>query len=139
MAFLGNIFTKYSYTTTDINHERTNDILSINSTQSNFSLTIQKTDEAIALPNNSPFENWAAARRFAGPLPFTFTYNAQNKTVLIIEGLRENWTPKPLKVLNYNFEFLNTMNLQNIVLANAFIIENIPYHWKKGKIEQWKN
>jgi uncharacterized protein YqjF (DUF2071 family) len=139
MAFLGNIFTKYSYTTTDINHERTNDILSINSTQSNFSLTIQKADEAIALPNNSPFENWAAARRFAGPLPFTFTYNAQNKTVLIIEGLRENWTPKPLKVLNYNFEFLNTMNLQNIVLANAFIIENIPYHWKKGKIEQWKN
>ena len=39
---------------------------------------------------------------------------------------------------NYNFEFFNTINLQNVVLANAFIIENIPYHWKKGRIEQWK-
>ena len=28
---------------------------------------------------------------------------------------------------------------QNAVLANAFIIENIPYYWKKGKIEKWKN
>ena len=139
MEHLGNIFTKYSYTTTDINKKTTNDILEINSKYSNFSLSIQNADEEIALPNISPFVNWKEARRFAGPLPFTFTYNSKNKTVLIIEGVRENWTPKPLKVLKYDFEFLNKMNFQNIVLANAFIIENIPYNWKKGRIEQWKN
>jgi uncharacterized protein YqjF (DUF2071 family) len=138
MEFLGNIFTKYSYTTTDINQVKENDILEISSRQSRFNLTIQNTDQDISLPNKSPFENWKEARRFAGPLPFTFTYNSTTKKVLIIEGVRENWTPKPLNVLNYNFEFLNSLNLQNVVLANAFIIENIPYHWKKGKTEQWK-
>lgn len=139
MEYLGNIFTKYSYTTTDIYRKETSNILQISSKKSNFNLTIQKTDEEIELPNNSPFENWKDARPFAGPLPFTFTYNSNDKTVLIIEGVRENWAPKPLKVLSYDIEFLNKMKLQNVVLANAFIIEDIPYHWKKGRIEQWKN
>lgn len=139
MEFLGNIFTKYSYTTTDINQIKTDGVLEINSNQSKFNLTILNTDEEIPLPENSPFENWKEARRFAGPLPFTFSYNATDKKVLIIEGVRENWTPKPLKVISYNFEFLKSLNLKNVVLANAFIIENIPYHWKKGKIELWNN
>lgn len=139
MELLGNIFTKYSYTTTDINQLKTDGILEINSNQSKFNLTILNTEEEIPLPENSPFENWKEARRFAGPLPFTFSYNATDKKVLIIEGVRENWTPKPLKVISYNFEFLKLLNLKNVVLANAFIIENIPYHWKKGKIELWNN
>jgi uncharacterized protein YqjF (DUF2071 family) len=139
MEWLGNIFTKYSYTTTDINQTTTDDLVEIFSKQSNFKVTIQKTTEDIALPHQSPFENWAAARRFAGPLPFTFTYDATKKAVLIIEGVRENWIPTPLKILNYDFDFLNKMNLQNVVLANTFIIKNIPYHWKKGRIESWKN
>jgi uncharacterized protein YqjF (DUF2071 family) len=139
MELLGNIFTKYSYTTTDINQIKTDGVLEINSNQSKFNLTILNTDEEIPLPENSPFENWKEARRFAGPLPFTFSYNATDKKVLIIEGVRENWTPKPIKVISYNFEFLKSLNLKNVVLANAFIIENIPYQWKKGKIEQWNN
>jgi len=139
MEYLGNIFTKYRYTTTDINRNETSEILEISSKKSKFSLIIQKSDKEIELPINSPFNNWKEARHFAGPLPFTFTYNSNDKTVLIIEGVRENWTPKPLMVLHYSFAYLNTMNLQNVVLANAFKIENIPYHWKKGRIEKWKN
>jgi uncharacterized protein YqjF (DUF2071 family) len=139
MELLGNIFTKYSYTTKDINQITNNDLIEIFSAQSNFKVTIHKTTEDIALPHQSPFENWAAARHFAGPLPFTFSYDEKKKTVLIIEGVRENWTPQPLKILDYNFDFLNTMNLQNVVLANAFIIKNIPYHWKKGRTELWRN
>lgn len=139
MELLGNIFTKYSYTTTDINQLKTEGILEINSNQSKFNLSILNTDEEIPLPENSPFDNWKEARRFAGPLPFTFSYNATDKKVLIIEGVRENWIPKPLKVISCNFEFLKSLYLKNVVLANAFIIENIPYHWKKGKIELWNN
>jgi len=30
------------------------------------------------------------------------------------------------------------MNLKGCVLANAFEINNIPYFWKKGRIEKWK-
>ena len=137
MELLGNIFTHYNYTTTDILQTNQNGTKEIKSIQSKFKLLIDNSTEDINLPENSPFAEWKEARRFAGPLPFTFTYNADKKEVLIIEGVRENWTPKPLKVIEYNFEFLKTLNIQNAVLANAFIIENIPYHWKKGKIEQW--
>ncbi len=29
----------------------------------------------LILPKGTPFGNWKEARRYAGPLPFTFTYN----------------------------------------------------------------
>lgn len=139
MAFMGNIFTHYNYTTTDINQTIKNDVNEIVSINSNFKIEIENTEiEIINLPKNSPFENWKEARRFAGPLPFTFTYNKENKEVLIIEGVRKNWKPKPVKVIDYDIAFLKSLKLKNIVLANAFIIKNIPYYWKKGKKESWK-
>jgi uncharacterized protein YqjF (DUF2071 family) len=138
MAFLGNIFTHYNYTTTDINQTKHFDTAEIISNNSKFKITLENSKENIALPKQSPFEDWKEARRFAGPLPFTFTYNVEKKEVLIIEGVRQNWIPKPLKVKDYEIGFLDTLNLKNQVLANAFIIENIPYYWKKGNIETWK-
>jgi uncharacterized protein YqjF (DUF2071 family) len=140
MEFLGNIFTHYSYTTTDITQEKLNGTTSISSNKSEFKIIIENSkDEDISLPHNSPFSNWKEARRFAGPLPFTFTYNNADKQVLIIEGVRENWKPAPVKVIDYQFAFLDNLKLSDIKLANAFIINNIPYYWKKGKIEQWTN
>ena len=139
MTFFGNIFTHYNYTTTDINRLTQNGTLEINSVKSGFTLVVENTAaNNISLPVESPFTDWKEARRFAGPLPFTFTYNPVDKKVLVIEGVRENWIPSPLKVLSYRFSFLDNMKLTGIRLANAFIIENIPYFWKKGKIEQWK-
>jgi uncharacterized protein YqjF (DUF2071 family) len=138
MEFFGNIFTHYNYTTTDIQQIEQQDTKEISSIKSKFKITIDKTAEQISLPEHSPFADWKDARRFAGPLPFTFTYNNETKEVLIIEGVRQNWTPNPVQVINYSFDFLKTLKLENPVLANAFIINNIPYYWKKGKIEQWK-
>jgi uncharacterized protein YqjF (DUF2071 family) len=139
MEFFGNIFTHYNYSTTDINNKRQHGIIEINSTKSDFVIKIEDAEnENIDLPVGSPFADWKEARRFAGPLPFTFTYNAANKEVLIIEGVREDWKPAPVKVIDYNFSFINNYNFKDVVLANAFIIRNIPYHWKKGTIEQWK-
>lgn len=138
MQIMGNIFTHYNYTTTDITQTENENIKEIQSIQSKFKVGIGKTEKDIPLPENSPFADWKEARRFAGPLPFTFTYNEKTKEVLIIEGVRQNWTPEPVKVINYQFEFLETLQLKNPILANAFIIKNIPYYWKKGKIESWK-
>lgn len=137
MAFMGNIFTHYNYTTTDVNQHITENKTEITSTQSNFKIVINKQVVEAKLPKNSPFENWKEARRFAGPLPFTFTYNKDTKEVLIIQGVRQNWKPKPIYIENYSIEFLKTLKLENHVLANAFIIENIPYYWKKGQKETW--
>lgn len=136
MALLGNIFTHYNYTTTDIHQIKKGAILEIYSNNSKFKVSISK--EEASLPEYSPFENWREARRFAGPLPFTFTYNEETKEVLIIEGVRQHWKPKPIKVHNYEIQFLKDLKLQDAVLANAFMIEDIPYYWKKGKVELWK-
>jgi uncharacterized protein YqjF (DUF2071 family) len=137
MEWLGNIFTHYKYTTTDILQHTNAGIKTIQSKQSTFKVSIDTTCDEVSLPQQSPFTNWKEARRFAGPLPFTFTYNANKKEVLIIEGVREHWIPTPIKVIDYQFAFLNSLQLQGAVLANAFEIKNIPYTWKKGKLEQW--
>ena len=138
MEFIGNIFTHYNYTTTDIKQFEQRNTKEIASINSKFKVTIDKTEEEISLPEHSPFADWKEARRFAGPLPFTFTYNDETREVLIIEGVRQNWIPNPVKIINYNFNFLSLLKLENPILANAFIIKNIPYYWKKGKIEPWK-
>jgi len=139
MEFFGNIFTQYSYTTTDISMAEKTNSINFKSIKSNFDITIETGNDGaeVSLPPHSPFANWKEARRFAGPLPFTFTYNKETKKILIIEGVRENWEPKPIKVLSYDISFLRSLNLRTIQLANAFIIQNIPYWWKKGKQEKW--
>lgn len=140
MEFFGNIFTHYNYTTTDINNNSLNGITTISSDKSGFNIKIEdRKNENIQLPTGSPFTDWKDARRFAGPLPFTFTYNAANNNILIIEGVREDWKPMPINVIDCNFSFIDNYKLTDVKLANAFIIRNIPYYWKKGKIELWKS
>jgi uncharacterized protein YqjF (DUF2071 family) len=138
MELLGNIFTHYKYTTTDIAISEQHGIQTIRSVKSDFLIKTDLLAENIPLPSGSPFTDWKEARRFAGPLPFTFTYNTEKKQMLIIEGVRQNWTPAPIRVIEARFAFLDELGLRNTRLANAFTISNIPYYWKKGKIESWK-
>src|SRR4030095_8370724 len=126
MEFFGNIFTHYNYSTTDIDQNTHNGQVQIKSHKSAFNIRIgDSKNENIALPTGSPCTGWKEARRFAGPLPFTFTYKALEKEVLIIEGVRENWKPMPVEVFEYNFSFLDNLKLGDVRLANAFIIRNI--------------
>jgi uncharacterized protein YqjF (DUF2071 family) len=138
MAFFGNIFTHYNYTSTDISQIKNGGKMEIRSEGSNFEVAVEESNGEILLPPNSPFSTWKEARRFAGPLPFTFTYNPKDKTVLIIEGVRHNWTPEPVNVSRYRIGFLDSLNLEGLVLANAFAVKNIPYYWKSGRIERWQ-
>jgi Uncharacterized conserved protein (COG2071) len=138
MSFWGNIFTHYNYTTTDIILSKENGKISISSLKSDLDIEVITNKAEVVLPPGSPFKDWKEARRFAGPLPFTFTYNKKTKEVLIIEGVRENWTPKPAEVVTNKVGFINQKAFKGIVLANIFLIERIPYYWKKGKIEIWK-
>ncbi len=138
MELMGNIFTHYNYTTTDIQETQHTNTKEIKSKISGFKVHIDTTAKKIALPENSPFPDWKQARRYAGPLPYTFTYNLDKKEVLLIEGVRQNWKPKPIKVVESSFVFLEFLKLENYVLANAFEINDIPYYWKKGRIDIWK-
>lgn len=138
MEFFGNIFTHYKYTTTDIQQNEIGGITELYSKKSDFNIRIDNTANEVELPINSPFSSWKEARRFAGPLPFTFTYSEPKKKVLIIEGVRSNWKPTPLKVLDHSFSFIDGLNLEGLELANAFKVEQVPYSWKTGKIDIWK-
>ncbi|MDW8272942.1 MAG: DUF2071 domain-containing protein [Chitinophagales bacterium] len=139
MEFLGNIFTHYNYTTTDILVETNDTFKTVRSQNSKFEIVIELSEDEVNIPEGSPFTDWKDARKFTGPLPFTFTFNKENRTVLIIEGVRQNWKPKPIKIKSYSIEFINSLKLQNVVLANAFEVTNIPYYWKKGKIDIFKS
>ncbi len=138
MQFFGNIFTHYQYTTTDISTVQRNNTTIISSAKSGLHIEVDTTKENVPLPAGSPFSDWKEARRFAGPLPFTFTYNENNRKVLIIEGVRENWTPAPVELISWKSSFIQSLSLRGLAPANAFIIRNIPYYWKKGRNELWK-
>lgn len=137
MKLLGNLFTHYNYDKIDIKYNTTIDKTEIASLQTGLTINVQYLNADTELPPHSPFADWKEARKYAGPLPHTFTYNEVTKQVLIIKGVRENWRPSPLKILDYNIPFINSLKLQGAQLANAFIITNIPYHWEKGTTEQW--
>lgn len=138
MELGGNLFTHYKFSTTDINLNTVNDLTEVSSQESGFYFKYELNAKAVHLPDNSPFNDWHEARKFSGPLPFTFTLNKKENKVLIVEGVRENWKPKPMNILDYNFPFLQQLNIGKPLLANAFIINDIPYYWRKGEQDLWQ-
>jgi len=138
MEFFGNLFTHYKYTTTDIAWREHDEVISISSNASCFAISFEEpTGEPVPLPVGSPFVDWKQARKFAGPLPCTFTADRGRDKVLIIEGVRQNWRPEPVRVIENKFSFLDDLNFSEVILANAFMIKKVPYYWKKGRIEKW--
>lgn len=136
MKVLGNIFTHYNYRTIDIVQETAENSWQIESVKGGFHINAQAIGP-VDLPEGSPFADWKEARRFAGPLPFTFTWQEERNEVLIIEGVRENWEPSPLKINSCRFSFIESLGFSEARLANAFVVKDIPYHWKKGRSEPW--
>ena len=128
----------YNYTTTDIKVIEEEGYREFSSDNSIFRIKINTDNLTPDLPSHSPFKTWKEARRYAGPLPFTFTYNKADKSVLIIEGVRSNWKPQAIDVTDYHFNYLDELNLDNLILSNAFEITDVPYFWKKGKKDIWK-
>jgi len=137
MKLLGNTFTHYNYSKISLDQSLNENIYSIKSSDGGFNVELDLDAENINLPSSSPFNDWKQARRFAGPLPFTFTYNKQRDEMLIIQGVRKNWNPKPVKVNQEQFSIFSELDLKKPVLASAFIVNDIPYTWKKGKKEKF--
>lgn len=135
MVLMGNIFTHYGYTHTDIAIKNENEKVTIQSAKSGIDISINKTIDPVPLPASSPFSTWKEARRFAGPLPFTFNYDEKNSTVLSVEGVRQHWEPRPIQVEHYKIDFIDQLPFKNKQLANAFVVEQVPYSWSKGKFE----
>jgi hypothetical protein len=136
MARLGNLLTNYRYTRTDVRVEMHGDHLHTRDAVTGLSIHADlATDPAPGLPPGSPFVDWREARRFCGPMPFTFSIDERRNEVRMVEGMRSAWHPRPVRVLQHTIPFLQALGLPDAVLASAFVVENIPYHWKRGRSE----
>lgn len=89
------------------------------------------------LPPGSPFESARDARRFAGPMPYTFDYERQTRSIVRIKGVREAWDPRLVKVEVRKLTFLERgeLGVHRGVLASAFHVAQIPYRWERGVLE----
>lgn len=87
-----------------------------------------------ALPEGSPFPTVHEARRFAGPLPFTFDYEAETDAVVAIEAARTNWAPAPIAVNVRRLSFFDQPAFAGCTptLAAAFHVSNVDYRWHRG-------
>ena len=86
------------------------------------------------LPPGSPFSSVRAARRFAGPLPFTFDYEPQTHAIIAINARRTNWRPAPVAVEVRRMSFFDQAVFGGCtpILAAAFHVQDIDYRWERG-------
>ncbi len=135
MTFGGNIFTQYRYETIQLNWQKNPDGSQKIST--NLGLEIETSPDLAdaPLPVGSPFPDWRQARRYAGPMPFTFSYDAEKQSMITVEGVRSKWSPTPIAIHSYKIPFFDQFNFSNCILSNAFSVHDIPYLWKKGITE----
>jgi hypothetical protein len=86
------------------------------------------------LPTSSPFASVREARRFAGPLPFTFDYESDTHSIVAIEARREHWHPVPIDVDVRRIGFFDQPAFAGCTptLAAAFRVSNIDYRWNAG-------
>ena len=136
MTLLGNVFTHYRYHTVDIAaHQTPAGALRVESRRAGLRVAVAAPEAGVPvpLPAGSPFATWAEARRFAGPLPFTFS--VEKGRVLVVQGERQHWEPQPVAVEDYRVDFLAGLPFSCLTLANAFLVRDIPYAWQKGRFE----
>lgn len=86
-------------------------------------------------PPGSPFTDLKEARRFAGPLPNTFGWEPETRSLVIVGSVRTRWDPVPVSVSVQRLDFLDRFANFSPRLANAFYVENVDYRWKRGVLE----
>jgi len=135
MVFLGNRFTHYRYGYKPMMTEQRADGLSLRAHDGSLAVRVKDDGGSVALPADSVFADWTEARRFVGPLPFTFSHDLRKLRVLIVEGSRTDWHPRPVLVQEHHCDFITRLGLSQLRLSNAFVIDRVPYHWKPGVLE----
>jgi uncharacterized protein YqjF (DUF2071 family) len=141
MVGFGNCLTHYNYHLADVKvqdsaHRLEIDVQTPNA-EADLHVIADLTTRPAAPPVGSPFRNFHEARLFAGPLPFTFDYEASSHSIIMIEGVRREWKPVAVNVDVLRRTFFEQVAFRGAepILANAFHVKNIPYKWKRGVLE----
>ena len=139
MVWSGNLLTHYHYRRVNVRIDEANGQTRVETTLPDGTPTLDLTFAAMdgaTLPGGSPFEDWSAARRFAGPMPFTFSAEDEDGTFVVIEGSRQDWVPRPVSVKEWRVGLFDETPLRGVkpVLANAFAVNGVAYRWKRGRL-----
>lgn len=137
MVFFGNILTHYNYSRANIKWQKSPESIHVTKDGPEKLDVIFHREPNPPLPPGSLFKDWREARMYAGPLPFTFDYEKETHSIVVIEGVRENWDPLPARIQVNQCDFLKREPFAAATprLCSAFVLENIPYMWKKGRRE----
>jgi len=139
MVWLGNQMTGYRYHHVKVQIDTEGSATRIRATGSDGAATLDLSfDDCggdIPLPAGSPFPDWRTARRFAGPMPFTFSPQGDGSFV-VIEGNRAGWTPRPVALKDWQVALFDQAPLKDVtpLAANAFAVNDIDYRWERGRI-----
>jgi hypothetical protein len=139
MVFAGNRLTHYNYRLCQADFEERNGeihwTIRTPHAEADLEVVAHVDGSPAALPGGSPFSTLAEARRFAGPLPYTFDYEEPTGAIIGIRAVRQNWNPQPVAVEVRRNTFLEQEPFRSAgpVLANAFYVRDVPYEWQRGR------
>jgi hypothetical protein len=139
LSCLGNVLTHYNY-------ERVDAAVAVQERrvkvkverQGVVRLEIEGNLDRAELPEESIFSTVKEARAFAGPMPFTFDYEPQTRSIVSVQGVRSGWTPQLFQAeVKVAPDFSKCgVDTEDCRLASAFHISDIPYRWDRGKVEK---
>ena len=136
MVIGGNLLTHYNYhrCTTTVEASAVRLHFSVSTSDDHGTLDVLADLSTATLPAGSPFQSVREARRFAGPLPFTFDYERETNAIIAIRATRANWQPAPVSVEVRRIAFFDHPIFQGCtpVLAAAFYVHDIDYRWERG-------
>ena len=137
MAGAGNLLTHYRYRFAAVAATRHDNALRVQILTPDHSADVDvRADLTLrgGLPAGSPFRTFHEARRFAGPLPYTFDHERETDSIIAIKGEREHWEPRLVNVKVDQLSFLEHGDFARLTprLASAFYVEQIDYQWNRG-------
>ena len=137
MKIAGNLLTHYDYRLADIDitteRERLDVRIDSADHEADLRVVAHLEDRPAALPASSPFHSALDARRFAGPLPWTFDHEPETDSIVMIHGQRSAWRPRPVAVDVQSCTFIERLPFAGeALLANAFHVTDIDYGWDRG-------
>jgi len=132
----GNLLTHYNYHRCRARIDEANDLVhvSVNTVDTIGDLDITADLMKPTLPEGSPFPTVRDARRFAGPLPFTFDYERETDAIVAVQATRTTWLPAPVSVDVRRLAFFDQPIFADCkpILAAAFHVKGIDYRWERG-------